>query len=80
LILFIKLASCPLGTEATSLDVAKAYHISPIFPAHMKYLCVLWKDSVYVQHVVIEGLETAGGIQGNEADATIEVPLSESNH
>ena len=30
-----------------------------------------WKDNVYVQHVVIEGLATAGGIQGSIGDATV---------
>jgi len=70
-ILIFKLASCPVGTEAASLEMAKAYCNSPICPAHKKYLCVYWRDGVYIQHVAIEGLATAGGIQGNVADATI---------
>ena len=66
-----KLASFPVGMEATSLDIAKAYHNSPICPAHKKYLCIYWRDSVYIQHVAVKGLATAGGIQGNVADTTI---------
>ena len=66
-----KLAGCPPHTEAASLDIAKAYCNSPISPAHKKYLCVYWKDCVYVQHVAVEGLATAGGIQGTMADATV---------
>jgi len=34
---------------------------------------VLWKGCIYVQHVAIEGLATAGGIQGCIADAALEI-------
>jgi len=71
--IFPKLATCPSNMEAASLDIAKAYRNSPIIPAHKKYLCVYWKEFVYVQHVAIEGLSTAGGIQGTVADATIDI-------
>src|SRR5882672_1116826 len=66
-----KLSNCSPHMEAASLDIAKAYRNSPISPNHKKYLCVYWKNSVYVQHVAIEGLATAGGIQGTVADATV---------
>jgi len=69
----IQVASCPENTEAASLDVAKAYQISPISPDHKKYLCIFWKGAVYVQHVAIKGLATAGGIQGNIPDATLAI-------
>ena len=69
----VKLVSCPPGTEATSLDIAKAYRNSPICPTHKKYLCVFWRGSIYVQHVAIEGLATMGWIQGNIADPTITI-------
>ena len=59
--------------EATSLDIAKAYRNSPISPNHKKYLCVLWKGGVYVQHIMIEGIATAGSIQGCITDATLAV-------
>src|SRR5882724_8809339 len=59
--------------EATSLDIAKAYRNSPISPKHKKSLCVLWKGGVYVQHVAIKGLATAGGIQGCIADVTLAI-------
>jgi len=32
---------------------------------------VYWKNGVYVQHIAIEGLATAGGIQGTVVDATV---------
>src|SRR5882672_11862676 len=59
--------------QAASLDVEKAYRNSPILPAHKRYLCVYWKGSVYVQHVAVKGLATAGGIQGCVADATLDL-------
>jgi len=34
---------------------------------------MLWNGSIYVQHVTIEGLAMAGGIQGNVADATLTI-------
>src|SRR5882724_6368946 len=66
-----KLATCSPHMEATSLDIAKAYRNSPILPSHKKYLCVYWKGGVYVQHIAVEGLATAGGIQGTIVDATV---------
>jgi len=59
--------------ETTSLDIAKAYRNPPISPKHKKYLCILWKGGIYVQHITIEGLPTAGGIQGCVTDATLAV-------
>jgi len=70
---FKKLASFLPGTEAASLDITKAYQNSPICPEHKKYLCIYWKEAIYVLHVTIEGLSTAGGIQGSRADATVAV-------
>ena len=63
--------SCPLGTKAASLDIAKVYRNSPISPCHKKHLCILWKGAVYIQHVAIEGFATAGGILGSVADAAL---------
>jgi len=34
---------------------------------------MLWKGSVYVKHMAIEGLATAGGIQGNVADTSLAI-------
>jgi len=56
-----------------SLDIAKAYRNSPISPNHKKYLCILWKGGVYVQHAMIKGLATAGHIQGCVTDVTLSV-------
>ena len=66
-----QISSCPDSTQATSLDISKAYRNSPILPEHKHYLLIIWRDSVYVQHVAIEGLAMARGIQGSLADACV---------
>ena len=33
----------------------------------------MWRQGIYVQHVAIEGLATAGGIQGNVTDACVAI-------
>src|SRR5882724_6013149 len=69
----LKIASAPEGTQAASLDIEHAYHNSPIIPQHKPYLAMSWNDSIYVGHVAMEGLVTAGGIQGNAADALLDI-------
>ena len=69
-IVFLKLATCPPGTEEASLNITKAYCNSPIAPMHKKYLCFL-EGSIYVQHITIEGLATASSIQVSVADVTV---------
>jgi len=70
---FYKVASTPPGTQAASLDIERAYHNSPIAPIHKPYLAVSWNDAIYVGHVAVEGLATAGGIQGCPADALLDI-------
>jgi len=72
-----KVATAPEGTQATSLDIERAYHNSPIIPCHKPYLATSWNNSIYVGHVAVEGLATAGGIQGNAADALLGYGLSD---
>src|SRR5882724_2138655 len=67
------IATVPLGTQAASLDIERAYHISPIVPIHKPYLAVLWQEKIYVGHVAVEGLAMAGGIQGTPADALLDI-------
>ena len=66
-----QIATYPPRMEAASLDITKAYWNLPILPRHKKYLPILWRDPVFVQHVAIEGLVTTGGIQGTIADACL---------
>ena len=40
----------------------------------------MWNDHIYIQHVTIEGLATAGGIQGTIVDACVELLKSADIH
>ena len=66
--------------EATTLDIAKAYRNSPIVPAHKPYLPIMWDVKIYMQHIDIESLATAAGIQGSVADACIKLLKHEGIH
>jgi len=61
----------PQRNAVASLDITKAYRNSPILPKQKCYLAFMWQGKIYVQHVVIEGLTTASGIQGSIADACV---------
>ena len=63
----------PPGTQASSLDIERAYHNSLIVPIHKPYLATSWQDKIFVGHIVVEGLATAGGIQGTLADALLDI-------
>ena len=51
----------------------QAYQNSLIIPEHKKYLAVFWWNDIYVKHNAIEGLSSAGSIQGTLADACIKI-------
>ena len=72
-VILVQVSSCPVGTQAATLDIVQAYRCSPIAPLHKKYLAFHWNDGIFVQHNVIEGLAPAGGIQGAPADACIAI-------
>jgi len=69
----VQIATCLPGTEAATLDMIQAYWYSPIIPTHKKYLAVCWCDRIYMKHNAIEGLASAGGIQGTLADTCVEI-------
>ena len=69
----IQVSSCPIGTQAATLDIVQAYRCSPIAPQHKRYLAFHWNNGIFVQHNAIEGLAPAGGIQGAPADACIAI-------
>jgi len=71
--------SSTLGTQAASLDIEQAYHNSTIALVHKPYLAILWNDTVYVGHVMMEGLATARGIQGCPADAHTMTPWDQTH-
>jgi len=38
-----------------------------------KKFCMYWKGSIYAQHIAIQGLATAGGIQENIVDTALDL-------
>ena len=69
----LRIASCPDGTQAASLDIVKAYHNSPISPAHKPYILLCGMVRSGLSTVLFFGLAPSGGIQGSVADALIDI-------
>lgn len=67
------MATAPPGTEAATLDIEAAYRTVPVWPPHKCFLVVAVGDDFFVDHVFPFGLTTAGGVQGNVADATVDI-------
>lgn len=66
-------ARAPPGTQAASLDITKAYRCSPIAPLHKPFIPLFWRGYIWPDHCAPFGLTTAGNIQGELADATIDI-------
>lgn len=48
----------------------------PVWPPHKQFLVVAVGDLMFIDHVFPFGLATAGGVQGNVADATVDILYS----
>ena len=68
-----KITSVPAGVQAMYPDIKWAYHNSPILPQHKVYLSSFLEGSGYVGHIMVEGRNKAGGIQGYLADAMLNI-------
>ena len=55
------------------MDIMSAYRNSPLLPAHKAYVASMWHRGIYVDHCAMEGLSSAGNIQGAPADALIAI-------
>ena len=55
------------------LDVESAYRTIPVKPNHKWYLIVHFDDLFYIDHDVPFGLASASGLQGEVADATVDI-------
>lgn len=60
------------------MDITKAYHCSPIAPRHKPYIALYWRDYIWPDHCAPFGLTTAGNIQGELPDATIDILAAHS--
>src|SRR5882724_3542878 len=64
---------CPPSSQGTCLDIVSAYHNSLLLPAHKAYVVSMWQGLIYVDHCTMEGLSSAGNIQGALTDALIKI-------
>ena len=55
------------------LDMEGAYCTIPVKPNHKQYLIVHFDDLFYIDHDVPFGLASASGLQGEVADATVDI-------
>ena len=55
------------------LDMEGAYRTIPIKPDHKRYLIVHFDGLFYIDHDVLFGLTSASGLQGEVADATVDI-------
>ncbi|GLB38818.1 hypothetical protein LshimejAT787_0506830 [Lyophyllum shimeji] len=65
--------AAPPGAQAATLDVEGAYRTIPVKPDHKRYLIVHFEGCFYMDHDVPFGLASASGLQGEVADATIDI-------
>jgi len=66
-------ATCPPGTQGVCLDIRSAYCNSPLLPAHKADVASMWCGGIYIDHCAMEGLSSAGNIQGAPTDALIAI-------
>jgi hypothetical protein len=55
------------------MDIEAAYRTVPVWHSHKKFLVVGFDGQFWIDHVFPFGLTTAGGVQGNIADATVDI-------
>lgn len=67
------MANAPPGAQAATLDIEGAYRTVPLKPDHKRYLVVFFEGFYYLDHNVPFGLASASGLQGEVADATIDI-------
>lgn len=71
--IYRQITSCPEGTEVASLDIAKAYLNSLILVNIRSMFQSCGETEFSYRRVAIEGLATAGGVQGMITDASLRV-------
>jgi len=68
-----QVASAPHGTQAAVMDVEGAYRTIPVKPDHKRFIIVRFKNKYYIDHNVPFGAGSAHGLQGEVADATVDI-------
>jgi hypothetical protein len=70
---YSQVSSAPPGTQAATLDIEAAYRTIPVWLPHKKFLVVGFEGFFWIDHTFPFSLTTAGGVQGNVADATVDI-------
>lgn len=63
----------PPGAQFATLDIEAAYRGIPCAPEHKRYLVVYHEGKLYIDHNIPFGLASAAGLQGEVADATVQI-------
>ncbi|KAJ2935338.1 hypothetical protein H1R20_g1756, partial [Candolleomyces eurysporus] len=66
-------AIAPPGAQACTLDIEGAYRTIPVRPDHKRFLIIKHKGLFYLNHDVPFGLRNASGLQGEVADAIVDI-------
>lgn len=62
-----------MGTQAATLDVKAAYRTIPVIPIHKRFIVVGCDGLFWMDHNTPFGLRPSSGMQGEVADATIDI-------
>jgi hypothetical protein len=65
--------SLPPGSVAAAFDISGAYRIIPTRPNQQNWLCLSWKEKVFVDHAVCFGLTSSAGLFGAMADVIVDL-------
>lgn len=71
--IYIKVMNAPPGAQAGTLDVVGAYRTVPTKPDHKRYTVIHFEGFFYIDHNVPFGVASAHGLQGEIADATVDI-------
>lgn len=67
--------SLPPGCIAATFNISTAYCLTLIWPSQQHYLCVLWRDLIYVDQAVMFHLSSSTGVFRAIADMLVLVAL-----
>lgn len=67
------MAVAPLGTQAATLDIEKAYRGIGVHPDDKKFIVMAHRGTYWLDHALPFGLSSAAGLQGEVADAVMAI-------
>jgi hypothetical protein len=72
---YLLVADAPVGTQAAVFDVDAAFRNIPTHPSARRFLAIMIKDLIHLDHVLNFGASPSPGIFGRVADAMVKVLL-----